>query len=97
MALVEDSDVSRHLLQCMLTRLGQTDVVEAKSCLEAISLVKDMRPNQNFDIVFLDLDLDLDPASTDQKMFLQEIKSGRLPCLVGVYVALTLCFRAAFP
>ncbi len=87
MAIVDDSEVSRHLLQCMLSRLGQTDVVEAKNCSEAISCVESMRANQNFDIVFLDLGLD--PASTDHTMFLEEIKSGRLPCLVGVYVALT--------
>ncbi len=59
MWLVEDSDVSRHLLQCMLSRLGQTDIVESNSCVEAISLVKDMRQTHSFDVVFLDL------ASTD--------------------------------
>ncbi len=69
----------------MLNRLGQTDIVEAKSRPEGINLLGNMHASESFDVVFLDL------ASTDLTMFLQNIKSGILPCLVGIYVALTHC------
>ncbi len=77
--------MSQHLLKCMLSRLGQTDIVEAKSRPEAIVFLGNMRASESFDIVFLDL------TSTDLRMFLRDINSGVLPCLVGIYVALTHC------
>ncbi len=70
-------------MRYMLSRLGQTDVVEAKSRLETVNIVQNMQASESFDIAFFDL------ASTELTMLFEDIKCLILPCLVGIYAPLT--------